>query len=1135
VSETDYFYDNGATTTPCSTAGSSSVSGAGGTSLTGHDATNYGASSTATRGNLTQKTQWLSSGSPATTYTYDETGQVLAMTDPNGNQTSYSYADAFLNTNSTGFTSTAGAPPTGEVTNAYLTKITYPFVNGIAQTENFSYGYNDGELTRSSDQNSKATTYVYNDSLGRLTESDYPDTGQTLVTYSDSPPSPSVTTKRLISSGSYLTSVSTMDGLGHVVKTALTSDPDCSTGDITAITYDGLGRVYTSSNPYCTTSDATYGLNTYTYDALGRITAIAHPDSTTINTSYAGRATDVVDEGNGTRRTEKVTQRDGLGRLLSVCEVTSSSLIGAGKTPAACGQDINKTGFLTTYTYDALDNLLTVNQGGLSPRTFVYDSLSRLLCSANPEMGGSAGCPNPDNGAYTAGTTRYSYDTNGNLVSRVRPAPNQQSLSTTVTTSYQYDALNRVTATSYSDGVTLPAVFAYDQTKITMGTQQFNIVNSIGRLSWSCTQLSSGSCNGTMAVHSYDPLGRITRIWQQNPVNNNNINVSYTYDLIGDETDKNLSGNDYASTYNTAGRLTAFTNTNFTDATNPANLLTNGRYNALGRLISTTLANGLTESWGYDIRGRLQAMAAGTTCTGGKCTGSTAYGFSINTSTGQTGYAPNGAVLSAADSVDGNWSYTYDDFNRLSTSTCSGTCPDSSSTQGFSYSYDRYGNRWQQTLTSGSGPQSSYTFTNNRLDGYSYDAVGDLLNDGFHNYQYDPEGRIISVDGGATAYIYDARGNRVVKTTAGVAIDYIYDRDGHVILYNQNPGVGGSPFIEQYVAGMHLGTYILNSNVTDSIFYYDHSDWLGTERAHTNVAGVTCETMQSLPFGDGQVIHTMNGGCTATTDVSPMHFTGKERDSESGLDYFDRRHFASTMGRWVTPDRVNVTEDRLLSPTNTLNKYVYGGNNPLKYVDTDGEDITVFYDQGGTAGHIVLLAYDQQSGNSAVQSFGPQNHDAVTRVEELFSIPVPGKDNYGFDNITSADQLRQQYASITIQTSPQEAQEAIQYIRTHPGGKYVTLGNNCTTTCTRILRKLQLYSYAPLAPNAFFTTLADQYSKHASFQWPNNVPRNGMEYGDPRRGYDPFDLLFLSMQKQLREKATSKICWTDETGKKVCQ
>jgi RHS repeat-associated protein len=260
-------------------------------------------------------------------------------------------------------------------------------------------------------------------------------------------------------------------------------------------------------------------------------------------------------------------------------------------------------------------------------------------------------------------------------------------------------------------------------------------------------------------------------------------------------------------------------------------------------------------------------------------------------------------------------------------------------------------------------------------------------------------------------------------------------------------------------------------------------------------------------------------------------FTGKERDAESGLDYFGRRHYASTMGRWMVPDRVNVTDERLLSPTNTLNKYVYGGNNPLKYVDPDGEDITVFYDQGGIGGHAVLLAYDQQSGNSAVQSFGPADHDATTRVEELFSIPVPGTDNYSFGNITSADQLRQQYASVTIQTSPEETQEAIQYIRTHPGGDYITLWNNCTTTCSAILRKLRLTRFHALAPKELFSDLVGRYSQ---MPFTTNF-QNGKDYGNPRPGYNAFDLLFLSIQKQLHEQVTTKICWADENGKKVCQ
>jgi RHS repeat-associated protein len=74
----------------------------------------------------------------------------------------------------------------------------------------------------------------------------------------------------------------------------------------------------------------------------------------------------------------------------------------------------------------------------------------------------------------------------------------------------------------------------------------------------------------------------------------------------------------------------------------------------------------------------------------------------------------------------------------------------------------------------------------------------------------------------------------------------------------------------------------------------------------------------------------------------------KERDSESGLDYFGKRYYGSWMGRWLSPDLVNVTEERMMNPSSTLNKYAYAANNPLKYVDPDGQDITYFYDPGGS-------------------------------------------------------------------------------------------------------------------------------------------------------------------------------------------
>ncbi len=75
--------------------------------------------------------------------------------------------------------------------------------------------------------------------------------------------------------------------------------------------------------------------------------------------------------------------------------------------------------------------------------------------------------------------------------------------------------------------------------------------------------------------------------------------------------------------------------------------------------------------------------------------------------------------------------------------------------------------------------------------------------------------------------------------------------------------------------------------------WFVHTDWLGTERVRTPLSG-TSETCSSLAYGD-------NLSCTGT-DVSPMHFTGKMHDSETGLDDFPARYYSSTQGRWYSPD-----------------------------------------------------------------------------------------------------------------------------------------------------------------------------------------------------------------------------------------
>ena len=66
--------------------------------------------------------------------------------------------------------------------------------------------------------------------------------------------------------------------------------------------------------------------------------------------------------------------------------------------------------------------------------------------------------------------------------------------------------------------------------------------------------------------------------------------------------------------------------------------------------------------------------------------------------------------------------------------------------------------------------------------------------------------------------------------------------------------------------------------------YFTHADWLGTERARSNVADASYETCTGLPFGDSL---TCSGG-----DPSPMHFTGKEHDNETGLENFGAHYCA---------------------------------------------------------------------------------------------------------------------------------------------------------------------------------------------------------------------------------------------------
>jgi RHS repeat-associated protein len=84
---------------------------------------------------------------------------------------------------------------------------------------------------------------------------------------------------------------------------------------------------------------------------------------------------------------------------------------------------------------------------------------------------------------------------------------------------------------------------------------------------------------------------------------------------------------------------------------------------------------------------------------------------------------------------------------------------------------------------------------------------------------------------------------------------------------------------------------------------------------------------------------TMQSATRATTHAFVTLFTGKERDTESGNDYFGARYYTSAMGRFMSPDwsaNVEPVPYAKLYDPQTLNLYSYVGNNPLARADADG-------------------------------------------------------------------------------------------------------------------------------------------------------------------------------------------------------
>jgi RHS repeat-associated protein len=420
-------------------------------------------------------------GTEATTYTYDNAGNLTRVTRPDSSYIAYSYDNAHRLIGATDtlgnymtYTLDAASNITAKrvydpsATQRWTRTYTYDSANRLAtevgassQTTTYAYDSNSN-LTSVTDPLNHVTAYVY-DALNRKKQVTNPNSGVTQYGFDANDHVTSVTDPRnLVTSYTY-------NGLDN--QTAVSS-PD--TGS-TSKTYDSAGNVLTST-------DARGNTTTYTYDALNRLTGATYADSTTASWTYdqgtygIGHLTSMTDTTGTTAWTYDIKGRttqkqqvtgsvtlttgysyDSYGRLSGITYPSGKSVAFAydanGRANAITSGGVNLVSNVTYIPFGAVTGWTEGNGAGYS-RTFDQDGLI-----AGITIGGTTGVPatttltyTPDAAARITALTEtgmpnktFGYDNLDRLTSLVNGS---------ATTSYAYDADGNRTSATVSGATT---------------------------------------------------------------------------------------------------------------------------------------------------------------------------------------------------------------------------------------------------------------------------------------------------------------------------------------------------------------------------------------------------------------------------------------------------------------------------------------------------------------------------------------------------------------------------------------------------------------------------------------------------------------------------------------------------------
>jgi len=859
-----------------------SYDGSGLTSITGafgHDDTNFGTGYTA-RGNPTQIQQYINGSSALTTstMTYDTTGQALSIKDSNNNTTTLSYADAFYT--DTGSNTLQSYSPS-QLTNAYVTRITPP-LNGATT---LGYYYGSGRLATMTDQNSVSSDFNY-DSWNRPIHGYLPAGGYVANAYTSA--TQVDVYKALTSScNNCIHTQGVADSFGRPSESILSSDPDGAT--TSEVSYGTDGRVQTGDYPFRSGST---GSDSYSYDGIGRAIQITHGDSSAAKMYYGPQVTTVG--GNASQTCS--TSIYGIGYpILSVDEAGLKKQIwqdAFGRTIEVDSPDpanSNALDISTCYGYDYSNNLNGLNQNGQG-RGYGHDLLGRLTSTNTPE----------------SGFTYFYYTTAGGALCSGDPTEVCRRVDAkNVTTTYTYDALNRLTGISYSDGTTHAASYSYDTTSCPVtGVSNYGKGRKTGMID------GSGSTSWC-----YDQAGRI--VAEQRTIAGITKTTQYAYNLDG-----SLASITYPSghviSYSVGNAERALSATDTTASINYAATASYAPQGAVASIIYGKVSggfNGTTEQRAYNNRMELSALTASSTAGTAENLG---YNYALPGGN-------NGSVSSITNNANTNLSesFSYDALSRILSAATQSNSASGCWGQSFGATGvpdDQWSNLTQMTGTQCSTGQLSVTANSSTnqisTSGYSYDADGNMTNDASYAYTYNAEGRIATANG--VTYTYDGNGLRVEKSSGKL---YWRDIFGDTIAETDSTGSTTNASYREYV--FFAGRRIAQRDGLGDVNYY-YADALGSTVTMTDGSGNACYETTYTPYGEEHA--------TMTSCSTNYKFAGYEQDAETGLYYAFARYYNPRLGRFMTPDPLMGD----IRNPQTLNRYAYVANNPLNLIDPSG-------------------------------------------------------------------------------------------------------------------------------------------------------------------------------------------------------